>query len=325
MRRPRFSVVVPVHNERETLPELASRLSAVLDGLDGNSEVILVDDGSEDGSHEILLELHFRDPRFKVIRLARNFGHQMAITAGLDFAQGDAVVVMDGDLQDPPELIPDLVARWREGYEVVYAVREGRRGESVVKRATAAVYYRVFRRLAGVDVPLDVGDFRLVDRRALAAFRSLRERNRYVRGMFSWIGFRHTGVPYRRHERFAGKPSYSYGASLRLALDGLLSFSAAPLKLALLAGFLISAGAFLVGAFALVAKLAGGDVVPGWASILVVVSLLGGFQLMLIGVLGLYVGNIYEEVKARPLYVIREAHGVADSAREHAPHPEVVA
>ena len=317
MSRIRFSFVIPVFNERETLPELHRRLSAVTAELDGESELLFVDDASWDGSYDLLTELARQDARVRVIRFARNFGHQVAITAGLDHAAGDAVVVMDADLQDPPEVVPDLVARWEEGYEVVYAVRSGREGESWLKRTTAAGFYRVLRRIAHVEMPLDAGDFRLVDRRAVDAFRSMRERARYVRGMFSWVGFRQIGVPYDRPERFAGEPKYSYRRSLTLAVDGLVSFSNAPLRLALIVGFVFSSLAFLVGVFAIVANLAGAFTVPGWTSILVVVSFLGGVQLILIGMLGLYVGRIYEEVKARPIYIVRETVGFRD-----APAPE---
>jgi glycosyltransferase involved in cell wall biosynthesis len=306
---PRYSFVVPVYNERETISELYARLAAVLDGLDGPSEVLFIDDCSVDGSGELLVELAERDPRVRAIRLARNFGHQVAISAGLDFALGEAVVVMDADLQDPPEVVPDLIAKWREGYEVVYAVREEREGESWLKRKTASWFYRLLRRLSNVDMPVDVGDFRLVDRRALDAFRSLRERRRYVRGMFSWVGFNQAGVRYRRPERFAGAPKYSFRKSLVLAVDGIVSFSNMPLRVALWFGFFMSAASFGVGVFAIVAKLAGAFVVPGWASILVVISFLGGIQLVVLGMMGLYVGRIYEEVKARPLYIVREAHG----------------
>ena len=316
---PRYSFVIPVFNERESLPELQRRLTAVIDGaLDGDSEVIFVDDCSYDGNRQLLLELQRADPRVKVIRFARNFGHQVAITAGLDFAVGEAVIVMDSDLQDPPEVVPELVARWQEGYEVVYAVREEREGEGWLKRTTAAWFYRLLRRIASVDMPLDAGDFRLVDRSALDAFRSMRERTRYVRGMFSWVGFRQIGVPYRRPERFAGEPKYSFRKSLRLAADGLISFSNAPLRFALIGGFLFSSLAFVVGLFAFFARLAGAFTVPGWTSILVVVSFLGGIQLTLMGMLGLYISRIYEEVKLRPLYVIRETHGLAAPTHEPA-------
>ena len=306
----RYSFVIPVYNERDTLPELHARVTAVADGLDGEAEIVYVDDASFDGSRELLLELQAGDPRCKVIRFARNFGHQIAITAGIDHATGDATIVMDGDLQDPPEVVPELVAKWREGFDVVYAVREEREGEGWLKRKTAGWFYRLLRRLSNVDVPVDVGDFRLVDRRALDAFRAMREQSRYVRGMFSWVGFRQTGVSYKRPQRFAGEPKYSFRKSLRLAVDGIVSFSDLPLRMALVWGFLFSAASFVVGAAAIVAKIAGFFVVPGWTSVVVVVSFLGGIQLTLMGMMGLYVGRIYEEVKARPLYVIAEAYGV---------------
>ena len=324
MERPRYSFVIPVYNEQETLRELYRRLRAVLDELDGDAEVLLVDDGSRDESYRILLDLHREDPRFKPITLTRNFGHQRAITAGLDFALGDAVIVMDGDLQDPPEVVPQLVERWREGYEVVYAVRERREGDPWLKRFLAAAFYRVLRRLTKMDMPVDVGDFRLVDRRALEAFRSLRERNRYVRGMFSWIGFRQTGVAYRRPERFAGETKYPFRKSLRLAVDGIVSFSEVPLRLALTTGFILSGLSFAVGVFAIVTKIGGFYTVPGWASLLVVVSFLGGVQLVLMGMMGLYVGRIYEEVKGRPLYLIREAHGLTATPPTPPPADEPV-
>jgi dolichol-phosphate mannosyltransferase len=311
----RYSFVIPVFNERESLPELHRRVSAAVETLDGEAELIFVDDCSFDGSYDLLLEVQRSDPRVKVIRFARNFGHQVAITAGLDHAEGDAVIVMDADLQDPPELIPELVARWEEGYEVVYAVREAREGERWLKRVTAAWFYRLLRRIASIDVPLDAGDFRLIDRRPLEAFRAMRERDRYVRGMFSWVGFRQTGVPYERSERFAGEPKYSFQKSLRLAGDALVSFSNAPLRLALIGGFVVSTLSFLIGISAILAKFTGAFVVPGWASIFVAVSFLGGVQLLLTGMLGLYIGRIYDEVKARPLYVIRDASGFGEGTR----------
>jgi polyisoprenyl-phosphate glycosyltransferase len=308
--RPRYSIVVPVYNEQETLPELSARLGAVLDGLDGPSEVLVVDDASTDNTFRQLLELHERDPRFKAIRLARNFGHQVAISAGIDFALGDAVIVMDGDLQDPPEVVPELVERWREGYDVVYGVRVRREGESWVKRATAAVFYRLLRRMTQTDVPVDAGDFRLIDRRAVDAFKLLRERNRYVRGMVAWVGFNQVGVPYERDPRYAGERKYSYRKSLKLAVDGIVSFSTVPLRVVLAWGLMIALASFLLGLFAVAARLAGWYETPGWASLLIAISFLGGVQLVLLGIVGLYVGRIADEVKARPLYVLREAHGV---------------
>jgi dolichol-phosphate mannosyltransferase len=307
---PEYSLVVPIYNEEETLPELLRRLALLLDKMDGECEVVLVDDGSSDGGYELMVAVRETDPRFKLLRLSRNFGHQIAVTAGLDSASGNAVIVMDADLQDPPEVALDLAARWREGYDVVYAVREERRGDSPFKRATAKVFYRLFSRMTDVDVPIDVGDFRLVDRRALDAFRSMRETNRYVRGMFSWIGFRQVGVPFRREERFAGETKYPFGKMVKFATDGIVSFSAAPLRLALKLGFAVAGLSFLMGAVFLVSKIAGLYSVPGLASIAVFVAFLGGIQLFLLGIVGEYIARIHDEVKGRPLYLVRDAQGI---------------
>lgn len=311
MDRPRYSVVVPICNEEETLSELAGRLQRVLDTLDGPSEVILVDDGSTDASYLLMAGLASQDDRFKSVRLSRNFGHQIAITAGLDLAAGDAIVVMDGDLQDPPEVIPQLVERWQEGYDVVYAVRDGREGEPWLRRVRAAIFYRVFRRLTDFDVPIDVGDFRLVDRRALDAFKAMREHNRYIRGMFSWVGFPQIGVPYRRAGRYAGTTKYRFRKLLKLAADGVFSFSNAPLRLALKLGFLISIASFAFGGASIVAKAAGLYSIPGVATLVVATSFLGGIQLVILGVLGEYIARIHEEVKNRPLYLVSDVRGLA--------------
>jgi glycosyltransferase involved in cell wall biosynthesis len=308
--RPKYSLVLPIYNEDETIPELVRRLGELMDQLDGDAEAILVDDGSSDSSYESMVAARETDPRFKLLRLSRNFGHQIAVTAGLDVASGDAVIVMDADLQDPPEVALDLAARWQEGYDVVYAVREERHGESRFKRATASGFYRLFKRMSDVDVPLDVGDFRLVDRRALDAFRSMRESNRYVRGMFSWIGFRQVGVPFRRDERFAGETKYPLRKMVKFATDGIVSFSAYPLRLALNVGFVVSAFSFLLGIVFLVSRLAGLYSVPGLASIAVFVAFLGGIQLLLIGIMGEYVARIHDEVKGRPLYLVSDTRGL---------------
>ena len=308
--RPEYSIVVPVYNEEAALPELVRRLGLLLDRLDGPAETVLVDDGSSDRSYELMAAARDADPRLKILRLSRNFGHQLAVTAGLDVAAGDAVIVMDADLQDPPEVVLEMAARWREGYDVVYAVREERHGETRFKRATAAAFYRVFSGMSEVEVPLDVGDFRLVDRRALDAFRSMRESNRYVRGMFSWIGFRQVGVPYKRDERVAGETKYPLTKMVKFATDGIVSFSAAPLRLALKVGFLVSGLSFLLGASFLVSYALGLYSVPGLASVAVFVAFLGGIQLLLLGVMGEYIARIHDEVKGRPLYVVSEAHGL---------------
>ncbi len=317
-----YSIVVPVYDEAETLQALYERLAILLERLDGPAEVILVDDGSQDDSFFRMTELSLRDERFKLLQLSRNFGHQAAITAGLDFATGKAVVVMDADLQDPPEVVLALAERWREGFEVVYAVRRERPGENRFKRSTAAAFYRLLRRLSDIDIPADVGDFRLVDRKALEAYKSMRENDRFVRGMFSWVGFKQIGVPYDRAERFAGETKYPLRKMMRFAVDGIVSFSNAPLRLALTLGFAVSLGSFVYGFVAIILKVTGAFTVPGWASLIFVVSFLGGVQLIVLGVVGEYVGRIYEETKRRPLYVVRRTSGF--SGRPERPERVVV-
>ena len=309
MNSARYSFVIPVFNEEAALAELFRRLAALMDGLDGPAEAIFVDDGSSDRSYALMIEQGNRDSRFRAVRLSRNFGHQVAITAGLDYAGGDAAIVMDADLQDPPEAVLEMIERWRQGYEVVYAARAERVGESAFKRASATIFYRFLTRIAKVDAPLDVGDFRLVDRKALDAFRAMRESARYVRGMFSWVGFRQTGVAYRRQERFAGESKYSFRKMLRFALDAVVSFSTFPLRLVLNVGFLIAGISFLAGIAAVIAKLLNAFVVPGWTSLLIGVTFLGGVQLIVLGVLGEYLSRIYDEVKNRPLYLVDDLHG----------------
>jgi polyisoprenyl-phosphate glycosyltransferase len=305
----RLSVVVPVHDEEGSLAELCRRLSTVLNSLGTSWEVILVDDGSRDRSFETMLDLRQQDARIKVVRLSRNFGHQAAITAGLDSAAGDAVVVMDGDLQHPPEVIAKFVERWRDGYEVVYGVMTERAGETHFKRWTARLYYRLLGRMSDIDVPPAAGDFRLVDRRAVDAFKSLHERNRYVRGMFSWIGYRQTGVPYAAPPRMVGETKYSRQRMLRLGSHGILSFSNAPLRFVLGLGIGVSLLAIAYAVYAVVIRLTGSEVVQGWSSIVFTVSLLGGIQLIVLGIVGEYVGLVYDEVKQRPLYLVSDLHG----------------
>jgi polyisoprenyl-phosphate glycosyltransferase len=310
---PTYSLVVPAHNEEGVVGELVARLIQVMDALDRESEAILVDDGSRDRTYELMLEAASADPRFRLVRLSRNFGHQIALTAGVDLAAGDAVIVLDADLQDPPEVILELAARWREGYDIVYAVREMREGETRFKRATATAFYRAFNRISEVEVPLDAGDFRLVDRRALDVFNQMRESNRFVRGMFSWIGLRQTGVLYRRHERFAGETKYPFRKMLRFAATGVTSFSSAPLRAALNLGFFVSIVSFLIGMWSLIVKVGGFFNVPGWTSIVVPVTFIGGIQLIVLGVIGEYIGDIHAEVKRRPLYVISELENFPDN------------
>jgi dolichol-phosphate mannosyltransferase len=308
--RPRLSVVVPLRDEEEVFPALVSRLVAVLDASGGDWEVVLVDDGSTDGTYGLAVELHTRDPRFKVLRLSRGFGHQVALTAGLDAARGEAVVTMDGDLQHPPEIIPELLARWEAGDEIVYGVMEERHGESRFKDWTARWFYRLLGRLADMDVPAAAGDFRLVDRNALEAVQAMRESNRYLRGMFSWVGFRQSGVPYASPPRPAGRSKYSRVRMFRLAGDAVIGFSSRPLRLGLNLGFAVSLLSILFGLSAVFSKLAGVFVVPGWTSIMVLVGIVGGIQLVVLGVIGEYIAHIFDEVKRRPLYVVSRLHGV---------------
>jgi polyisoprenyl-phosphate glycosyltransferase len=306
-----YSIVIPVYNEEESIAQLITRMGAVMDLLDGPAEVVLVDDGSRDASYRLMAAASDQDARFKVLQLSRNFGHQVAITAGLDVAAGQAVVVMDADLQDPPEVIPKLVEQWQAGYDIVHAVRERREGETFLKKATAKIYYKLLRRLAEVDQQVDVGDFRLTDRKALEAFLQMREKNRYVRGMFSWIGFRQTSVPYCRAARAAGQSKYRLRKMIRLASDGILGFSTVPLRLVVLAGLLIAIAAVGYGVLAIALKLAGLPYVPGYASLLVTITFLSGIQLMVIGIVGQYLARIYDEVRNRPLYLVRQARGFA--------------
>jgi glycosyltransferase involved in cell wall biosynthesis len=310
------SVVVPVYCEEQTIDELYTRLSLVLDGLapEYAGEMILVNDGSEDASLDLLLALAARDRRVRVIDLARNFGHQLAITAGLDHASGDAVVLIDGDLQDPPEVIPEMVARWRAGADVVYGQRQRRSGEGRFKRATAKAFYRLMNWLSDVRMPVDTGDFRLLDRAVVDVLMGMREENRYLRGMVAWVGFRQEALSYERDSRFAGTSKYTLGKMLRLALDGLASFSSRPLVLSAQMGAAVTLAAFLFLLWIIVNKIVDpAATVQGWASVLVAVLFLGGVQLLSIGILGVYLGRVFGETKGRPLYVIAHRIGFGDS------------
>jgi len=306
---PVYSLVVPIYNEEAALPILLRRLDGLLDQLDGPAEAILVDDGSRDASG-IFCEGRARsDKRYRYIRLSRNFGHQIAITTGMDRARGDAVIVMDADLQDPPEVVLEMVAKWREGFDVVYAERLSRAGESRFKRLTADLFYRAIARLSAVDIPRNVGDFRLVDRKALDSFLAMPERDRFVRGMFAWLGFKQTSVPFHRPARVAGQTKYPLFKMIRLAASGVISFSDAPLRLALWAGMAISVLAMLYGCWVIAMWATQADFVRGWSSSIVITAFLCGANMMMTGIMGLYVGRIYAEVKGRPLYVIDRAVG----------------
>jgi glycosyltransferase involved in cell wall biosynthesis len=315
MSIPVYSIAVPVHNEQEVLPELCQRLAALMDQLDGEAEVILVDDGSTDGSYKFLTELHQKDARFKAVQLSRNFGQQSAMTIGIALAQGQAVVIMDADLQDPPEVVLEMAAKWREGYDIVYGLREDRLGEPWWKRTASKMFHRLLCRLTDIEFPSGVGEFRLIDAKAADAFLSMREHNRYVRGMLHWIGFKQTGVKFQRTERYAGQTNYGLRGMLRVAVDAVFSFSLVPLRLVLQLGLAIAGISAMIGMTALLLKIFDTSiVVPGWASLLVAVSFMGGVQLVVLGVLGEYVGRIYEEVRNRPIYLIRDLLGFADGA-----------
>ncbi|MFC2036601.1 glycosyltransferase family 2 protein [Chloroflexota bacterium] len=302
---PELSVVLPICNEEENIPLLHRRLSAVLDGEGVSYDLVFVDDGSTDGSSALLCELAAEDSRTTLVELARNFGHQVAISAGLDFARGEAVIIMDADLQDPPEVLPQFIAKWREGYDVVYAIREQRQ-ESWPKRVAYAAFYRMLRRATHVDIPLDAGDFCIMDREVVDLLRSMPERNRFVRGIRSWVGLRQIGLPYQRDARRAGRSKYTFGRLLLLALDGFISFSHAPLRVASLLGIGISALSLLLATFYFVKRVTTGLSPPGFATLVVAVFFLAGVQLVTLGVIGEYVGRIFDEVKQRPLYVVRQ-------------------
>ncbi|MGQ9849264.1 MAG: glycosyltransferase family 2 protein [Aggregatilineaceae bacterium] len=305
--RPVISVVAPVYNEEPIIDELYRRLAAVLDSTGEPWELVMVNDGSYDGSAEKMRALVERDPRVRVVNFARNFGHQNAVTAGLDHARGDAVVVIDADLQDPPEVILQLLEKWREGYQVVYAVRSERRGESWFKKFTAKLFYRLIYRITDVDIPVDTGDFRLMDRQVVDALNSMREHNRFIRGLTSWIGFRQTGVYYVRQERFAGQTKYPLRKMVRFALDAITGFSYFPLQVAIYASLILALIAILAIPVVAVLRLTGSNIqFEGQATTLVVLLLVSSFQLFFFFIMGQYIARIYDEVRQRPLYVVAD-------------------
>jgi dolichol-phosphate mannosyltransferase len=306
--RPAFSIVAPVYNEEVLLPEFYRRVVAAIEPLGEPFEIILVNDGSRDRSLQIMLELHERDPRVKVINFSRNFGHQIAITAGTDYARGRAVAVIDSDLQDPPEVIVDMIARWREGYQLVYGVRSEREGETAFKLATASLFYRLIRKITSVNIPADTGDFRLMDRKVVDALKSMREHHRFMRGLSVWVGFRQTGVSYKRDARKAGVTKYPLRKMLKFAMDGITAFSYLPLQLATYVGFGVAALGLLGIIAVIVLRLLGNELL-GQATTLVAVLFMGGVQLVFLGILGEYLGRIYDEVKQRPLYIVADAIG----------------
>ena len=311
--RPTFSLVVPIWNEELVIPELYRRVVETMAHAGGSWELICVNDGSRDRSLQLLLDLRSKDPRVKVIDFSRNFGHQIAITAGADFADGDAVIVMDADLQDPPEVILRMIEKWREGFEVVYAVRTHRQGETWFKLMTASLFYRLLQRVADVDIPLDAGDFRLMDRRVVLAMRQLREKHRFMRGLSSWVGFKQTPLEYERAERYAGETKYPLAKMVRLAGTAITSFSYLPLRLSTYFGFGLAALSLLAIILTIILRLAGNHFFEGQATTLVSVLFLGGIQLIFLGILGEYLGRIYDEVKNRPLYIVSRAYGFIEN------------
>ena len=310
MNQPIYSLVIPIYNESENITEMYSRLHHVMEQLDGDAELILIDDGSRDRSLSMMRELHHLDNRVHYLSLARNFGHQIAVTAGLNFVQGKCIIVMDADLQDPPELILTMIDKWHQGYQVVYAQRTSRQQETWLKRLTAYLFYRILRRLAKVDIPEDTGDFCLMDRQVVNILNSMPERNRYIRGLRAWVGFRQTSVPFARDPRFAGTVKYTFGKSLALAIDGIISFSTVPLRLATYIGILSAFIALFMILLVLYWRLSEPfSPIIGYTLITISMFFLGSVQLICIGILGEYIGRIYEEVKGRPLYTLKETGG----------------
>jgi dolichol-phosphate mannosyltransferase len=316
MTQPTVSIIIPIYNEEENIRELYHRLQSVIEQLDGEAELIFVDDGSRDNSLNLIREIYERDYHVKYISLARNFGHQIAVTAGLNNVIGKAVVVMDADLQDPPELVLPMIEKWRQGYQVVYAQRLFRKKESALKKFTAYAFYRVLRRLADVNIPADTGDFCLMDREIVDILNAMPERNRYIRGLRAWVGFRQTAIPFERDPRFAGKVKYSFAKSWALAINGIISFSRVPLKLATYLGMLSAAAALLMILLVLYWRLFDpASPLIGYTLITIALFFLGSVQLFCIGILGEYIGRIYEEVKGRPIYTVKEMRGVTNRER----------
>jgi polyisoprenyl-phosphate glycosyltransferase len=301
-----LSIIAPIFNEQDSLPELYRRISDLMATTTDSWELILVNDGSTDGSAELIRELAARDSRVRPVLFARNFGHQIAVTAGLDYSRGRTVVIIDADLQDPPELILDMLTKWREGYEVIYAVRAEREGETWFKTFTASLFYRLIARITDVNIPLDTGDFRMMDRKVVDVLNRMREKHRFLRGMSAWVGFRQIGIPYRRAARFAGETKYPFKKMFRLALNAITGFSYFPLQLATWIGFVAAGISIFAIPLVIVLRVAGNQQLSGQATTLIAVLFIGGVQLISLGILGEYIGRIYDEVKGRPLYIVSE-------------------
>lgn len=303
-----LSVIIPIYNEEENIHPLHQRLTKVLNGLGTSYELIFVNDGSQDDSMELVQQLANKHTYIKYIDLSRNFGHQIAVMAGLDHAQGKATVIIDADLQDPPELIPEMVEKWKDGYEVVYAKRKSRKGESVLKKWTAKLFYRMLRKLTDFDIPVDVGDFRIIDQKIVEVLRNMPERSKYLRGQIAWVGFNQTYVTYNRDERHAGETGYSIKKMLDLAMNAVTGFSEAPLRLVTYMGIMVTIFSLLTMMYTLISRLLTDSYVEGWASLMVSILFLGGVQMIAIGILGEYIGRIYRDIRQRPLYIVKDTN-----------------
>ncbi|MFS1519159.1 glycosyltransferase family 2 protein [Bacillus sp. SCS-151] len=312
----RYSIIVPVYNEESVIHETYRRLKEVMESTAEVYELLFVNDGSQDNTASIIKNFYEDDPSVKLINFARNFGHQIAITAGMDYANGDAIVVIDADLQDPPELILQMIEKWKQGFDVVYAKRIKREGETLFKKLTATLFYRVLRASTDIDIPVDTGDFRLIDRKVCNEMKGIQEKNRFVRGLISWVGFRQTAVEYVRNERLAGETKYPLKKMLKLSLDGITTFSYKPLKLAGYTGGFLSITAFLYMVFVIYQKLFTNSTVDGWASLIIIQLFFSGIILILLGVIGEYIGRIYDETKNRPLYIVSDSYGVERHERK---------
>lgn len=308
-----YSIVVPVYNEEQVLAETYKRLKKVMDSTGEKYELLFVNDGSGDRSAVMIQEFCRRDQKVRLINFARNFGHQLAISAGMDYASGEAIVVIDADLQDPPEVILQMIEKWKAGCDVVYGKRVERKGETFFKKITAAVFYRLLRLMTDVDIPVDAGDFRLLDRKVCQEIKKMREKSRYIRGLVSWVGFRQETVEYVREERWAGETKYPLRKMIKFALDAVTSFSYKPLKLATYVGFVLSLGSFVYLIVVLYQKLFTTNVVPGWASIVTINLFFNGVILIILGIIGEYIGRIYDETKNRPLYIVKEKIGFKEN------------
>ncbi|MGB3511953.1 MAG: glycosyltransferase family 2 protein [Microcoleaceae cyanobacterium] len=305
----KLSIVVPCYNEEPNIDYLFERLISVLEPLEMTYEIVCVNDGSKDNTLKLLIEYHQRNPAIKVVNFSRNFGKEIALTAGIDYTTGDAVIPIDADLQDPPELIGELIAKWQEGYDVVYATRRSRQGESWLKKFTAYNFYGTIQRLTPVKIPPNTGDFRLMDKKVVEALKKLPENNRFMKGLFSWVGYRQTSILYDRHPRFQGQTKWNYWQLWNLAIEGITAFSSLPLKIWSYIGISISLISFIYASFLVIRTLILGIDVPGYASLMVAVLFLGGMQLVSLGILGEYLGRVHDEVKRRPLYLVRESYG----------------